>query len=154
MKELTYILLLVAGAGITVQSGINARLGHWLGNSMHAVLVSFVVGTAAALVYCLVQGGWFAAWGVLGSLPWWAWTGGLLGVMFVWTAIFAVPRAGVSVMFPLVVTGQMVAAIVVEHYGLLGAQKQPVSLARMGGVLLVVLGAVVLGLTRNGQPAE
>src|SRR5262245_41585238 len=57
VKELTYALLLVAGALITIQASINARLGQLLGNNMHAVLVSFIVGTVAAILYCLVEGG-------------------------------------------------------------------------------------------------
>jgi transporter family-2 protein len=57
-------------------------------------------------------------------------------------------------MFPLVVAGQMLAAIVVEHYGLFGVTKEPFSLPRIGGVLLVVLGVVVLSVTRQGQTTE
>ena len=154
MKELTYALLLFAGVLITVQAAINARLGHLLSNYMHAVLVSFVVGTLAAVLYCLIEGGPVASRDVIRDVPWWVWTGGLLGVVFVWTTIYAVPKVGVSVMFPLVVAGQMAAAIVVEHFGLLGSPREPVSLARIGGVVLVVLGVVVLGLTRRSQPAE
>ena len=154
MKELTYALLLLAGSLITIQAAINARLGAVLGNNMHAVLVSFVVGTVAALLYCLIESSHLVAWETLRQAPWWVWTGGLLGGVFVWTTIFAVPKVGVTVMFPIVVAGQMVAAIVVEHFGLLGSQKVSVSLPRVGGVLLVVLGVMVLGLTRNAQPAE
>jgi len=43
------------------------------------------------------------------------------------------------------VAGQMVAAIVVEHFGLLGSAKVQVSLSRVGGVVLVVLGVVAGG---------
>jgi bacterial/archaeal transporter family-2 protein len=154
VKELTYTLLLVAGALITIQASINARLGQLLGNNMHAVLVSFIVGTVAAILYCLIEGGRVASLDSLRGGPWWVWTGGLLGVVFVWTTIVAVPRVGVSVMFPIVVAGQMIAAIVVEHFGLLGAPRQPASLTRIGGVGLVVLGVVVLGMTRNTQPVE
>jgi transporter family-2 protein len=149
VKELTYLLVLAAGTLITVQALINARLGSLLGNTMHAVLVSFAIGTAGALAYCLVEGGAVASLDTLRGGPWWVWTGGLLGVAFVWSTVFAVPRIGVSVMFPIVVAGQMVAAIVMEHFGLLGSPTQPVSLARVAGVLLVVAGALVLGLTRN-----
>jgi bacterial/archaeal transporter family-2 protein len=154
VKELTYALLLVAGALITVQASINARLGSVLGNSMQAVLVSFVVGTVAALLFCLIDGRSVASWETVRQAPWWVWTGGLLGVAFVWTTIFAVPKVGVSVMFPIVVAGQMVAAIIVEHFGLLGSEKVQVSLPRIGGVVLVVLGVMVLGLTRHTQAAE
>ena len=152
MKELTYILVLLAGALITVQALVNARLGHLLGNTMHAVLVSFTIGTVGAALYCLIEGGSVAPFASLKAAPWWVWTGGLLGVAFVWSTIFAVPKIGVSVMFPVVIAGQMIAAIVLEHFGWLGSPTQQVSLARVGGVLLVLAGAVVLGITRSPPP--
>ena len=152
VKELTYVLVFVAGVVVTLQTAINFRLGQLLGNSMHAVLVSFTTGMLGALVYCLIEGGSVAPLEAIKSGPWWAWTGGLLGAAFVWCMIFAVPKVGLSVMFPLVVGGQMVAAIVMEHFGLLGSPKEPATLARVGGVLLVIAGAVVLGVTRTPQP--
>lgn len=153
MKELTYLLVLLAGASIAAQAGINAHLGRMLGNSMHGVLVSFTVGTVAALAYCLIEGGSVASLNAVRGAPWWVWTGGLLGVGFVWCTIFAVPKIGVVAMIPLVVAGQMITAVVLEHFGLLGAPTQPVSAGRIIGVLLVVLGAVVLAVTRDPQPA-
>jgi transporter family-2 protein len=154
VKELTYALVFLAGTVITVQAAINARLGQSLGNGMHAVLVSFGIGTVGALIYCLVETSPVASAELLKSGPWWMWTGGLLGVFFVWSTIFAVPRVGMSVMFPLVVAGQLAAAIVLEHFGLLGSPTQPVSWARVGGALLVVLGVMVLGVTRNPRPVD
>ena len=79
MKELTYLLVLPAGAVITIQALINARLGHLLGNTMHAVLVSFTIGTVGAALYCLIEGGSVASLDSLRGAPWWVWTGGLLG---------------------------------------------------------------------------
>src|SRR5947209_4293756 len=92
VKELTYALVFLAGAVITIQAAINARLGQALGNGMHAVFVSFLIGTIGALAYCLVEGGPVASLELLQSGPWWMWTGGLLGVYFVWSTIFGVPR--------------------------------------------------------------
>jgi transporter family-2 protein len=152
VKELTYVLVFIAGTLVTVQTAINFRLGQLLGNSMHAVLVSFTTGMIGALLYCLVERGTVAPMDAIKSGPWWAWTGGLLGVAFVWCMIFAVPKVGLSVMFPLVVAGQMVASIVMEHFGLLGSPTQPVSWGRIAGVVLVIAGAVVLGFTRAPQP--
>jgi transporter family-2 protein len=154
VKELTYAIVLFAGVVLAVQAVINARLGQVLGNGMHAVVVSFVIGTLGALVYCLIAGGSVAPLEAVRGGPWWVWTGGLLGAAFVWSTIFAVPKIGVAVMFPLVVAGQMTAALVLEHFGLLGSPVHPVSWARVGGVLLVVLGVVVLGVTRSPRPAD
>jgi bacterial/archaeal transporter family-2 protein len=154
VKELTYAICLLAGAVIAVQALINARLGQALGSGMHAVVVSFVIGTVGAVVYCAVQSNPVASVEAVRGGPWWMWTGGLLGVAFVWSTIFAVPKIGVSVLLPLVVAGQMTAAIVLEHFGLFGSSVQPISWARVGGVLLVVLGAVVLGVTRTPPPVD
>jgi bacterial/archaeal transporter family-2 protein len=152
VKELTYAVVFLAGVLIAVQAAINSRLGQALGNGMHAVLVSFVIGTVGAVLYCLIEGRPVASSEAVKGGPWWMWTGGLLGVAFVWSTIFAVPKIGVAVTFPLVVAGQMAASIVMEHFGLLGSPTQPVTWARVGGVLLVVLGVVVLGLTRGPRP--
>src|SRR6476660_9403978 len=80
VKELTFAVVFLAGATIAVQAAINARLGQALGNGMHAVLVSFVIGTVGALLYCLVGAGPIAPADALKAGPWWMWTGGLLGV--------------------------------------------------------------------------
>ena len=149
MKELVYGLVFVGGAIIAVQAAINAKLGGLLGNNMHAVLASFVIGTVGAALYCLFDWGTIQDWEKVKSAPWWIWTGGLLGLCFVWSTIFAVPKIGVSVMFPLVVAGQMGAALTMEHFGLFGAPVQPISWGRVAGVVLVVAGAVVLALTRE-----
>src|SRR4051812_2304040 len=69
VRELTLALVFLAGAVITVQAAINARLGQTLGNGMQAVLVSFAIGTVGALVYCLVEGAPLATADALRSGP-------------------------------------------------------------------------------------
>lgn len=154
MKELTYAVVFLAGTLGAIQAAINARLGQALGNGMQAVLVSFIIGGAGALLYCLVAGAPLATGQALRAGPWWMWTGGLLGAVFVWSTIIAVPRIGVALTFPLLVAGQMATAVILEHFGILGSPRQPISWARVGGALLVVAGVVVLGMTRRAHPAE
>ena len=41
-------------------------------------------------------------------------------------------------------TGQVVASVVTDHFGLLGVPVQSAGLARIGGALLIVVGVVIV----------
>jgi transporter family-2 protein len=73
--------------------------------------------------------------------PWWAWTGGLLGVVFVLVSLGLVNRLGAAFLFALVVVGQMLASLVIDHYGLLGVTEHPITPIRLLGVALLLGGA-------------
>ena len=75
------------------------------------------------------------------GLPWYAWIGGLYGAFFVAVAAFGAPRIGVGPLLTAAIAGQLLAAIILDHYGLLGLTRQPISIEKIGGVLLVLLGA-------------
>jgi transporter family-2 protein len=73
-----------------------------------------------------------------------AWLGGLLGAFFVATAVILAPRIGVAMTFSLIVAGQMLITLVLDHFGFLGLPVKEISLARIGGALLVIAGVVVI----------
>ena len=77
------------------------------------------------------------------AVPWWAWLGGTLGAAYVATATFTGPRLGALLLLALTVGGQMIASIVVDHYGLLGFAREPVDATRLVGVVLL-LGGIFL----------
>ncbi len=137
------LLVLVSGALLSVQAPLNAALARAVGGPVNAALVSFLVGTAALLV---AAGVLRAApdGAALRALPWWAWLGGLCGAGFVSIAAFAAPRLGVATMLTLGVASQLVAALVLDHYGAFGIARQGVSGARLLGVALVIAGAVLV----------
>lgn len=148
-NSLCFILALAAGAAMSFQVVVNAKLRIHLGEPMQASLVSFAVGTAAALIYCLVSG---VAWPTLEQVreaPWWAWIGGLLGLFFIWCSIVIAPRIGVALMLGLVVAGQVAASTVIDHFGLLGADVRPASFGRIAGVVLVVAGVSLVAAYRE-----
>ena len=80
----------------------------------------------------------------LKSVPWYAWVGGLYGAFFVAMAAFAAPRIGVATMLTAAVAGQIFAALIMDHFGLLGLARQPVSMERVAGAALVLVGAVLV----------
>src|SRR5690606_40382392 len=78
----------------------------------------------------------------LSSFPAWIWAGGVIGASMVLAATVLVPRLGAGALFCLIVLGQVLGAMALDHFGVLGAQR-PVDMARVAGALLVVVGAAL-----------
>jgi len=136
-------LVTLAGAATALQAPINARLATAVGSAVNAALVSFAVGTVALIGLALVlqvRPDLAAA----RALPWYAWIGGLCGVIFVIAATWGVPRLGVATTITLMVAGQLLLGLVLDHFGAFGAPRQPVNLMRVVGVAMVIGGVLLV----------
>jgi bacterial/archaeal transporter family-2 protein len=142
----SYILFaLLAGAMLPIQFGINAQLATWVGGSLRAALVSFVVGAVGLLVAVL-----FAARGWpdrAGDAPWWVWTGGLLGAFYVLGSVVTAPKLGAATLVALILAGQAIASLLVDHYGLVGFEEHPVTALRIAGIVLLGGGVALVRLS-------
>jgi bacterial/archaeal transporter family-2 protein len=136
-------LAFLGGVFIAVQAPTNAFLARASGSAIAAALISFAVGTAA-LAALLLATGWVRITPALRELPWYAWLGGLYGAFFVAIAALVAPRIGVGALLTAAVAGQLLAALLLDHYGLLGLPKQPANLVRMLGLAMVFTGAVLV----------
>lgn len=135
---------LVAGAAIPFQAGANAMLGRLLGHPLWATMVSLAVSVALAVPVMLafkVPVPSFATAAATG--PWWIWIGGAAGVVYVTAALLLAPKMGAASFVVAVIGGQMVASLVIDHFGLMGFVQRPASLARVAGLVLIVIGLVV-----------
>lgn len=148
-NSLFMILAIAAGAAMAFQVVVNAQLRTHVGEPMHASLISFAVGTAAAFLYCLFAGYALPTFSQLRQAPWWAWIGGLLGLFFIWCSIVVAPRIGVALMLGLVVAAQVAVSAIIDHFGLLGAAVRPASFGRIAGVVLVVIGVALVAAYRD-----
>lgn len=139
----------LAGGLLGTQPSVNGSLGKSVAHPLQASLISFASGTAILLLLNLTVGGGFPPEFVEAPnrLPWWTWTGGALGVVYVSTSLLLVPRIGSLPWFAAAMTGQIITALALDHYGLLGNPKTPVSGLRLIGTLFLVLGisAIVAG---------
>ena len=127
------VFALLAGAMLPIQFGINAQLATWVGGSIRAAFVSFVVGAAALLVAML-----FAQRGIpdrAGDAPWWVWIGGVLGAFYVLGSIVTAPKLGAATLVALILAGQAIASLLVDHYGWVGFEENPITPLRVAGVV-------------------
>lgn len=137
-------IALGAGAVIAIQAAVNSRLGRGLGSPALATLASFATGTVLVLAYCLVLRAQLPSTVTLWRIPLWAWFGGALGAFYVAAVIVTTPKLGVGAMVGLTVTGQMVMALVLDHFGLLGLDRHPVSAGRLAGMAMLIAGLLLL----------
>ena len=140
-----YILLaLAAGAMMPTQAATNNKMATVVGNPIMAAFISFFVGTVALFVYVLVSGTPMNSLSTAKDAPAIAWIGGLLGAFFVTAAVMLVPRLGVAMTFSLIIAGQMIVTLIIDHFGLLGVPVKEVSLARIAGIVLIAGGVVLI----------
>lgn len=129
----------LAGALAAIQAPTNAMMAKPLGSPVAAALISFSIGTAVLALIVLAMGHRPNLL-LLKDLPWSAWLGGLYGAFFVTMAAFCAPRLGIGVTVTAVIAGQIGAAMIADHFGLLGLDRQPINPAKLGGVALILGG--------------
>lgn len=147
---MNYVYLLLAfltGLAITIQAGVNANLRQAITNPVLAAAISFGSGLFALIALLLASGNAVPTHDALRQVSWWKWTGGLIGAVYVTTVIVSVPKIGTANLVSLSVAGQLIAAIVMDHYGLMGFSLHPANGWRLLGVLLIMAG--VLLVVRN-----
>lgn len=135
------LVALVAGLCVATQTPTNATLARSTGSLWLAASISFTGGTAVV----------WALWAMLDRTPVaairqappWAWIGGLYGAFFVAAVSFAAPRLGLAMTLTLTIAAQLTAAVLFDHFGMLGLDRTAITLPRVIGVMLI-LGGVLL----------
>jgi len=133
----------VGGMLTALQAPTNAMLARPFNSPVNAAFVSFAVGTLVLLV-AIVALRVKPDWSGVQALPWYAWLDGAYGAVFVVAAAFAAPRLGVASTITLMIAGQLVAGMVVDHFGGFGIAPRPINLVRLLGVALVFAGVVLV----------
>lgn len=144
MQLLFFFLPLLAGIAITTQAGVNSGLRGAVGSPILAAFISFVVGTIALGVLVLVTAQPFPTLQNMTEISWDKYLGGILGATFVTIIIISAKKISAGNLFALVVAGQLVTALIYDHFGLLGFKQTPATSVRIVGVLFLIVGAYLV----------
>ncbi len=135
-----YLLLAaLAGTLLAIQANVNAGLRTQLGHPVLATLVSFIVGTFSLAIWALALRLPLPSTS-MSEIAWWRWTGGVLGALYLASVVFLVPKLGSATLFGLVIFGQLVASVVIDHFGWFGLPPHTLNPQRIAGVLLMMAG--------------
>ncbi|MGU3665237.1 DMT family transporter [Methylobacterium sp. A49B] len=138
------LLAILAGAGLVLQQILNANLRAELDSASWAGFSSYFVGLTCMALLAVALRDPVPATSLAARVPWWTWSGGLFGALFIGLAILLVPKLGAATFFALLVTGQMLASVVFDQVGLLGLAQRPIDLPRLIGIVLLVGGVVLI----------
>ena len=142
MGTLGFVLFfgLIGGIAVGLQGPLASLMSQKIG-TLESVFYIHLGGTLAALIPLLFYGGRnLSRWR---EVPWYALGAGALGLIVIAAMSYMVPRVGVAPAVVLIVAGQLLVSVVLDHYGLLGAHPRPFDLTRALGLLLVFLGVWV-----------
>ena len=143
-KLLLLLLIFVSGVMVAVQPSVNARLAQKIG-LVESSTVSFLVGTVALFLLAMVFGqGSFRG---LPQASWWELTGGLMGAIFVSVVILVVPRLGTGPVMAVAIAGQLLTALLLDQFQLFGFREIPITLPRIFGAVLMLLGTWLITRT-------
>lgn len=144
---MNYALLLIAfaaGSAISTQAAVNSQLAGGLhGNTVAAALVSFVIGTMALAIIAFCKGGLATAVTSLPSQPLWRFSGGFLGAAAIFSTVLLAPRIGLANMLALVIAGQLLMSMAIDHFGLIGMVARRVSGVRLLGAAVLLAGVSI-----------
>lgn len=143
MSYWPHLMAALVGAGITIQVGMNATVRMTIGSPILAAIVNFVVGLAALLLLAVASGARVVP-GSVATVPAWAWLGGLLGATYVAATTVLGPKLGAASFLALTLAGQMFAALLVDHYGVIGFPQSPLTPTRLLGTALLVAGVLLI----------
>jgi transporter family-2 protein len=142
-RGLAVLLTAAVGGLIALQAPVNSTLGKTIG-TWQAATVSFLIGTALLTLVVLLAAGGFGGVDEARHLPWYYLTGGVLGAAYVTTVLVTVRSLGAGGVTAATIAGQLTAAVVVDQLGLLGVARQPVTAARIAGIVLLGVGTYLV----------
>jgi bacterial/archaeal transporter family-2 protein len=136
-------LTAVVGGMVALQGPINSHLGKSIG-TFQAAFFSFATGTIIlAVVAGLAKGGYgqIAEARTLG--PQYL-IGGVLGACYVSTVLVTVRTLGAGGIVAASIAGQLTMSVIIDQFGLLGLERDPVSAMKLGGVALLAVGTLLV----------
>jgi len=131
------LVMLLAGLGIPVMAALNGALGTRLQNPALATTILFAIGCALSIAYLFVSGNVPKA---IPRAPWHLFLGGVFVIFYVLSVTWIAPKFGVGNAIAFVLLGQLVSMAAIDHYALLGAQRNPIDTGRLVGLILMAVG--------------
>lgn len=138
------LLAIAAGAGLAFQAVINTRLRVVVNSAIWAAMIQTFVGLAMLAALALVSRESPPGLEGVSRAPWWVWTGGLLGATYVTAVIVTTAPLGAALMAMSVIAGQVVMALLIDHFGWLGVEVHRLSPTRVLGAAMLVGGLLLI----------
>jgi len=131
------LVVIIGGVAAVFQAQFNSIMDKGMG-TLESVFVTYGVGgIVIGLLMLFMRGGNLSA---ASTMPWYVFTAGLFGLVIIGSLSYSVPRLGLVPVYTLIVATQFILGAVIDHYGLLGADVRLMTLPKMVGVGVLMVG--------------
>jgi len=145
MSWLLTPLAILLGAALTTQVATNTQLGKALGNPYIPATVNMASGLILTVIVTWALTYEWPSREMMREAPWYVWpAGGILGVTYLTGAILLAPKLGAGDLVALIVAGQLVFSVLLDHFGWFGFAQHPSGFARLAGCSLIIAGAFLV----------
>ena len=138
---LVVLVGLLGGAAVGIQAPIAGSMGQRVGGTASSFIVHLSGALLSGLLLLATGGENIRSWA---TLPWYMLGAGVFGLILYQSINVTLPRLGSAMMVTLIIIGQLLVGILIDHFGWLGAQLHPISPYRLLGVGLLLLGAYLI----------
>lgn len=146
-KWIGRIMAVLAGMLMAVQVAINGHLGVLIGSTVHAALISFMVGIPVLLIINAVQGTYKnMTFPIRQRAPFWIWLGGIFGALYVLFNAINAPMIGTGAVVVLTLLGQIFSSTLVEQFGWFRTPKNRIKLIQIIGLAGMLIGVILIKL--------
>ena len=138
-RGVAVVLATAIGGALALQAPLNSMLGRSVGG-LTASVIAFAVGLAALLAVSVMAGG-LGGIAHAGDAPWWVLVGGgLISALYVASIVWTVRALGAGGLTAATIAGQLAIAMIVDHFGWLGVERQPITASKIAGLALLAVG--------------
>jgi len=140
-RWLIMLIGLLGGVAVGIQSPIAGVMGQKVGGTASSYVIH-LSGTILSGLLLFARGGEnIRQWH---TLPWYMLGAGVFGLVLYQTINITLPRLGGTMMVMLIIVGQLLVGVIIDHFGLLGVTPRHIDLPRIGGVIALLVGGYLI----------
>ena len=132
------LIMLIAGMGIPIMAAMSGGMARHIGSAPIATGIIFLIGLTSAITVAVITG--LPAREKVTSIEPMYLLGGVLIAFYAISITIVGPRFGLGNAIFFVLLGQIISAVVIDHFGLMGAPVTRIDLMRIGGIALMLVG--------------
>jgi len=131
----------MGGIAVGTQTPIAGAMGQRIGGASSSLIVHLGGAIASLLLLVARRGEQIQEWR---NLPWYMLGCGAFGLVFYLSVSHTIPRVGATAAIAMLIVGQLLAGMVIDHFGAFGISTRVLDLNRSVAVVLLLAGAYLM----------
>lgn len=140
-RLITFLIGLLGGISVGLQSPIAGAMSQQIGGAASSLIVHLSGAFFSAVLLSLRGGENIGAWR---TLPWYMLVSGIFGLILYLTLSHTLPRVGAGTAVMLIIIGQLLIGLLIDHFGWFNAPLRPIDATRIVAVLLLLAGGYLM----------